>query len=296
MTTETVERSSLTAAPTPLSSAAAHAHRRVIKPNDSWSALDLRSLWQYRELIYFFTWRDIKVRYKQTVLGFAWAVVQPLVTMIIFTVIFGRLAHLPSEGVPYQLFVFVGIVPWMYFQYVLTHTSTTLVSQASIIGKVYFPRLVLPLSSVFAGLVDFCAALGVMAVMFVLFHAHLHAEIIFLPVFLLLAIATALSIGIWFSALNVAYRDMRYVIPLLTQVWMYASPVAYSSRLIHGKLAFLYPFNPMATVINGFRWCILGVGHPPTVSAVPAVVVVFILLVTGLFYFRRMEQTFADVV
>lgn len=296
MTIEAADPLALTGSPPPVSSSHLRAHRTVVRASGGWEALNLRSLWQYRELIYYFTWRDIKVRYKQTTLGFAWTVVQPLITMIIFTVIFGHLAHLPSQGIPYPLFVYVGLLPWTYFQYVLTQASATVVGQSSTIGKVYFPRLVLPLSPVFSGLVDFCASLSVLVVLFFIFHAHLRIEMLFVPLFLLLGLFTALSVGIWFSALNVEYRDTRYILPLLTQIWMYASPVAYSSHLIHGKLTQIYNFNPMAAVINGFRWSILGTGNPPGLSYVPAILVVLALLVGGLFYFRRMEQTFADVV
>jgi lipopolysaccharide transport system permease protein len=268
----------------------------VIQPSRGLAALNLRDLWRYRDLLYILAWRDVKVRYKQTALGAAWAIIQPVVNMVIFTVIFGHVAHLPSNGVPYAVFTLAALLPWTYFSYVLTQSGESLVGNANMISKVYFPRLVLPVSAALAGLVDFAVAFIVLAGMMLFFHVHLGIGLLFLPFFLLLAIAAALSVGIWLSALNVKYRDVRYTLPFITQVWLYASPVAYSAGLVKGKLALVYALNPMAGVIEGFRWALLGVGPTPGLNLLPSVAVTLLLLFSGLVYFRRMEQTFADMV
>jgi lipopolysaccharide transport system permease protein len=268
----------------------------IIKPTHGWAALQLDELWRYRELVYFLTWRDIKVRYKQTAFGAAWALIQPLATMIIFTLIFGRVAHLPSDGVPYALFTFAALVPWTYFAYVLQQSGNSMISNSSMISKVYFPRLALPLSSALGGLMDFCIAFVLLAIMMVFYGIRLQAHIVFLPLFLMLAICTAVGVGLWLSALSVAYRDVKYVIPFLTQIWLYASPVAYAASLVKGKTAIVYALNPMVAVVNGFRWTLLGVGGVPGPSIAPSIGVSLALLLSGLFYFRRMERRFADII
>lgn len=267
-----------------------------IVPATPWTGLELRELWRYRELVYFFTWRDIKVRYKQTVLGAAWAIIQPVINMVVFTVIFGRVAHLPSQGMPYAVFTFAALLPWTYFAYVLQQGGTSLITNANMLSKIYFPRLLLPMSSALAGLVDFLLAFVVFALLMVWFHIHLGLQVLFLPLFLLLAMTVAVGVGVWMAALSVEYRDVRYVIPFLTQVWLYASPVAYGASLVKGKLATVYALNPMAGVVEGFRWSLLGTSAPPLTSLVLSVVVAVIVLVSGLFYFRRVEQSLADVV
>jgi lipopolysaccharide transport system permease protein len=268
----------------------------VIKPSRGWTALQLGELWRYRELVYFLTWRDIKVRYKQTALGAAWAIIQPLATMIVFTLIFGRIAHLPSEGVPYPVFTFAALLPWTYFAYVLQQSGNSLISNANMLSKVYFPRLALPLSTGLAGLVDFAIAFCVFLVMMFFYHLHPGIRLITLPLFLLLAIVTAMGVGLWLSALSVAYRDVKYAIPFLLQVWLYASPVAYAAQLVTGKYSVLYSVNPMAGVIEGFRWALLGTSRPPGLSIVPSIVASCVLLISGLYYFKRVERTFADIV
>lgn len=271
--------------------------RRIdIVPSRGWTSLNLPELWRYRELIFFLTWRDIKVRYKQTALGAAWAVIQPLVTMIVFTLIFGRVAHLPSDGVPYPVFVFAALLPWTYFAYVLQQSGTSVLTNANMVSKVYFPRLVLPLSTVAAGLVDFVMAFGVFICMMFIYHVPPSVRLAALPLFLLLAIVTAMGVGLWLSALSVAYRDVKYAIPFLVQVWLYASPVAYTAHLVTGKVAFLYALNPMAGVIRGFRWALLNTSDGPSSMLLPSVAASCLLLVTGLIYFKRVERTFADIV
>lgn len=270
--------------------------RTVIEASHGWSSLGFRELWRYRELVYFLSWRDVKVRYKQTVLGVGWAIIQPVLNMIVFTVIFGRVAHLPSDGVPYALFTLTALLPWTYFSYVLTQAGNSLVFNAPMLSKVYFPRLVLPLAAAIAGFVDLFIAFVLLAGMMVYFHVHLHPQVLLMPLFLVLATAVALAVGIWFAALNAKFRDVKYVVPLLTQVWLYASPVAYASTLIPGKWAMIYAVNPMAGVIEGFRWTLLGVGPAPGASLAISVGITAIVLFSGLVYFRTVEQTLADVV
>jgi lipopolysaccharide transport system permease protein len=268
----------------------------VIRPSRNWVALNLRDLWAYRELLYFLTWRDIKVRYKQTVLGAAWAILQPFLTMVVFSVFFGRLAKVPSEGVPYPIFTYCALLPWNYFAGALDRAGNSLVGSANLITKVYFPRLVVPMSAVLAGLLDFAIAFVVLIGMMLFYGIVPTAAVLALPAFILLAMVTALGVGLWLSAMNVQYRDVRYAIPFLVQFWLFASPVAYPSTLVPERWRTLYGLNPMAGVVEGFRWALLGSGRAPgpmlTVSAGVAVV----LLVSGTFYFRRMERTFADIV
>ena len=267
----------------------------VIRPPRKWVPVDLHELWEFRELITAFTWRDIKLRYKQTGLGIAWAVLQPLLTMVIFTVFFGGLAKIPSEGVPYPLFVLSALLPWTLFAEGLTRSTTSMVTNASIMTKVYFPRLVMPLSSIISPLVDFAVSFVVLLAMMVYFGFMPKVTILALPLFLALALATSLGVGLWLSALNVKYRDFQYTVPFIIQIWMFASPVVYAASLVPEPLRVWYGLNPMAGVIEGFRWALLGTGAPGGMVLVSAAMVV-VLLVSGMFYFRRMEQYYADIV
>jgi len=283
----------------PLSSAAAQslaAPTIVIEPSRGWVSLQLRALWEYRELLYFLIWRDLKIRYKQTVLGAAWAVIQPLAAMVIFTLIFGRLARIPSDGIPYPIFSYCALLPWNYFATALDRSSTSLVNNAQLLSKVYFPRLVIPLAGVAAGLVDFGIAFLVLIGLMLFYGVAPTAATLALPAFLLLAMATALGVSLWLSALNVQYRDVRYVIPFLVQFWMYATPVVYPSSLIPERWRVLYGLNPMVGVVEGFRWALLGQGASPGPMLAASMAMVLLILVSGAFYFRHMEKTFADVV
>ncbi|MBG0770483.1 MAG: ABC transporter permease, partial [Anaerolineaceae bacterium] len=253
-------------------------------------------LWRYRELIYFLTWRDIKVRYKQAVLGIAWAVLQPLMTMVIFTVIFGTLLKTPSQGIPYPLFSLTALMPWQLFASALQRSSTSLVGNANLLTKIYFPRLAIPMASIFAALVDFLISFVVLIGVMVYYRYMPGWNALWVPLLVLLALLTALAVGLWLSALNVQYRDIQQIVPFLIQVWMYASPIVYPIETIpEGIWRWLYSLNPMVGVIQGFRWALLG-GTPPDLTLVISVVMVLILLVSGLYYFRRMEKTFADIV
>jgi lipopolysaccharide transport system permease protein len=267
-----------------------------IRPSKGWVALNLRDLWEYRGLLYFLTWRDVKVRYKQTALGAAWAVIQPLLTMVVFSVVFGGLAKVPSDGIPYPVFAYCALLPWNFFAGALDRAGNSLVGSSNLITKIYFPRLVIPMSAVLAGLLDFAISFVVLIALMLYYGIAPTRAIFLLPLFLLLAVITALAVGLWLSALNVQYRDVRYTIPFLVQVWMYASPVAYSSTLVPERWRALYGLNPMAGVIDGFRWALLGRGDPPGALLAVSVVITALLLLGGLLYFRRMEQTFADVV
>lgn len=268
----------------------------VIKPSKGWSALNLKDLWNYRELIYFFTWRDLKVRYKQTLLGASWAVLQPFLTMVVFSIFFGGLAKVPSDGVPYPIFSYTALIPWTLFSKALQDGSRSLVSSANIISKIYFPRLILPLSSTLAGLVDFVIAFVVLLGMMVFYGITPTANIWMLPVFTLLALITAVGFALWLSALNVMYRDVGYVIPFLTQFWMYITPIAYPASMVPEKWKILYALNPLTGVVEGFRWALLGTGEGPGISLLISAGIALLVLITGLFYFRRMERKFADMV
>ena len=268
----------------------------LIRPSRGWAALDLADLWQYRELIYFLTWRDIKVRYKQTVLGGAWAILQPFLTMVVFSVFFGRLAGIPSDGLPYPIFAYCALLPWQLFAHALTESSNSLVANERLITKVYFPRLVVPISAVLAGLLDFLVAFVVLIGMMMYYHIRPTAAVWTVPLFLLLAVGAALGVGLWLSALNVQYRDVRYTIPFLTQFWLFLTPVAYPSTLVPVSWRALYGLNPMAGVVEGFRWALLGKTEGPGALLAVSVAITIVILVGGLYYFRRMEQTFADVV
>ena len=269
---------------------------KIIVPPKGWSTLQLREVWRFRELLYFLTWRDIKVRYKQTALGAVWAILQPLLTMVIFSVIFGGLAKLPSEGFPYPIFTFAALLPWQLFAFALNSASQSLVGNQNLISKVYFPRLVVPFSSVLAGVVDFLIAFLFLLAMMAYYDIHLSSTALMLPFFLLLALTSAVAVGLWLSALNVKYRDIRYVVPFLTQFWMYATPIAYTSSLIPEKWRWLYSLNPMTGVVEGFRWALLGKSGLDPFSLTVSTIAVVVLLVSGLYYFKRMETSFADII
>ena len=268
----------------------------VIRPSRGWVPLKLRELWEYRELLYFLTWRDIKVRYKQTALGVAWAIIQPFFTMVVFSIFFGRLARIPSDGVPYPIFSFTALVPWSLFAHGLTQSSNSLVSNQQLITKVYFPRLVIPMSAVVSGLVDFGLALLVLFGIMTYYGMTPTVNVLWIPLLLLLALITSLGVGLWLSALNVQYRDVRYVVPFLTQFWLFATPIAYPSSLLSEPWRTLYGLNPMVGVVEGFRWALLGTPTAPQPTILISSLAACALLVGGAFYFRRMERNFADVV
>jgi len=270
--------------------------KSLIKASRGWAALNLRDLWLYRELIFFMTWRDLKVRYKQTLLGASWAILQPFLTMIVFSIFFGNLAKVPSDGVPYPIFSFTALIPWTLFSKALQDASRSLVANRHMITKVYFPRMILPLSSVMAGLVDFLIAFVVLLGMMWYYKIPPTVNVWVLPLFLLLALVTAVGVGLWLSALNVLFRDINYVLPFLTQFWMYLTPVAYPSSMIPSEWQVIYALNPMAGVIEGFRWALLGTGQPPGIITLVSSIAAVVLLISGMFYFRRMERLFADMV
>lgn len=268
----------------------------TIEPTKGWHGLGLRELWEYRELLFFLSWRDIKVRYKQTVLGVVWAIIQPVFAMVVFSLFFGRLARIPSDGIPYPLFSYCALLPWQLFAYSLTESSNSLVANERLITKVYFPRLVIPISTVFAGLLDFAIAFCVLLVMLFFYGVEPGWAIAILPAFLLLAIVTALGVGLWLSALSVRYRDVRYTLTFIVQIWLFLSPVAYSSSLVPAGWRPLYGLNPMAGVIDGFRWALLGTANAPGASLWVSLVMAGLILTGGLFFYRRMEKSFADLV
>jgi len=267
-----------------------------IEPTRGWVSLKLHELWTYRELLYFLIWRDVKVRYKQTVIGAAWAVLQPLSAMVLFTVVFSMFAKIPSDGLPYPVFAYVALLPWNFFSSALNRSGSSIVGQASLISKVYFPRLIVPLSSTLSGIVDFAIAFVLLIGMMVWFGLVPTWKLVTLPLFLLLALLTALAIGLWMSALNVRYRDVGHTIPFLTQFWMFASPVAYPISVVPEKWRLLYSLNPLVGVIEGFRWALLGTASPDFATIGVSAFVVSLLLFGGAVYFKRMERTFADVV
>ncbi len=269
----------------------------VIKPISGWAALNLNDLWIYRELVYFLTWRNLKVRYKQTALGAAWAILQPFLTMVVFSIFFGNLAKVPSDGVPYPIFSYTALLPWTLFSKALTDAAHSLVQSSHMITKVYFPRLILPLASILSGLVDFALAFIVLFGMMLFYGILPTANVWTIIPFVLLALVTALGVGIWLSAMNVLYRDIGYVLPFLTQFWMTLTPIAYPASLLPEKWRLIYALNPMTGVVEGFRWALLGstASAPTTMLAVSAGIS-FLILISGLFYFRRMERRFADMV
>jgi homopolymeric O-antigen transport system permease protein len=267
-----------------------------VEPTRGWAPPRLGVLWEYRELVVFLAWRDIAVRYKQSLLGVAWAVIQPVITMLVFTLIFGRFARLPSDGVPYAVFTYSALLPWQLFSTATTRSANSLLSSSSLLTKVYFPRLVLPVGATLAIVVDFLISLAVFFVLMAIFHVWPGWPIVFLPLFIVFAIFTSLAFGIWLAALNVRYRDIAYVTPFLIQLSLYLSPVAYSTQLIPGGAwRYAYALNPLAGLIEGFRWSLLG-GRPPDFMLPVSIAVVTVLLVSGIYYFRRTEKTFADVI
>ena len=267
----------------------------VIRPPRRWVPVDFNELWEYRELLYFFTWRDVKLRYKQTGLGIAWAIIQPLFLMVVFSLFFGGLAKIPSDGIPYPLFSLAALLPWTLFAEGMTRSTISMVSNAGIMTKVYFPRLIMPVASIMSPLVDFCVAFGILILMMAYYGFVPTINIIFLPLLVIFAMMTSLAVGLWLSALNVKYRDFQYTVPFLIQIWLFASPVVYPASMVPEQFRFLYALNPMSGVIEGFRWALLGT-NPPSTMIFISLVVVIVLLVSGVFYFRRMEQYFADIV
>ena len=268
-----------------------------IKPSRGLAALNLRDLWVYRELVFFMVWRDIKVKYKQTLLGMAWAVIQPVMTMLVFTFLFGKVAKLPTEGIPYPVFSFTALLPWGLFVVALNQGSRSLVAHNNMVTKIYFPRLILPMSSVFAGLVDFAIAFVILVGLMLYYRVTPAYNLLWtLPLFLLLALITALGVALWLSAVNVKYRDVNHALPFLTQFWLFITPVAYSSSVISERWQILYSLNPMAGVVNGFRWALLGTGNGPDVTLWISAIISILIFISGLYYFRGMEKTFADTI
>jgi lipopolysaccharide transport system permease protein len=272
----------------------------VIEPSKGWLNLKLRAIWRYRELLYFLIWRDVKVRYKQTALGMSWVVMQPLISMLVYSGIFGVLLQVPTGGVPYPLFVLSGLLPWQYFSSSLTKTANSLVDNASLITKIYFPRMVVPLSAVLSGLVDFGIAAVILGVLMLFYQVTVTSSILLLPFFLIMAIITALGFGLWFSALNVRYRDVKQLVPFIVQIWMYLTPVVYGFNLIPAQYRWLFSLNPMTGVVSGFRWAILGEqlfeNQLSGLLFVVSVIAALLVLVSGTIYFRHTERTFADII
>jgi lipopolysaccharide transport system permease protein len=268
----------------------------VLKPSRGWVSLNLDGLWQYRELLYFLSWRDVKVRYKQTLLGAGWAILQPFLTMVIFSVFFGKLGKMPSDGLPYPLFAYTALVPWTFFANTLAQSSNSLVQNANLLNKVYFPRLVMPLSTVLSGTVDFAFAFIVLVAMMLFYGILPSVNIVWLPFLLVLAFVSALGVGLWLSAINVQFRDVRYLVPFLTQIWLFSTPIAYPSSLLAEPWRTLYGLNPMSGVVEGFRWALLGTQATPGPIIIVSALAALTALITGAFYFRRMEKTFADTV
>lgn len=274
----------------------------ILRPSRGWASLNLKDLWVYRELIYFLTWRDVLVRYKQTLLGAAWAVLQPVLTMVVFTFFFGTLAKVSTGNIPYPIFSYTGLLPWGLFSKAISDAGHSLVTNRNMITKVYFPRLVIPIGSVLGGVVDFAISFVVLVVLMIYYHYKAVGGFQFvltpalwtLPLFLLLAIITAIGVGLWLSAINVIYRDAGYIIPHLTQFWLFLTPIAYPSSLISAKWQLVYSLNPMAGVVEGFRWALLGQGTAPGPMIAVSTLIALLILISGLFYFRRMERTFAD--
>ena len=277
-------------------SPAAEASTLRIAPSTGWVPLKLSELWEYRELLYFLVWRDIKVRYKQTALGATWAIIQPFLTMVVFSLFFGHLAKMPSDGIPYPIFSFAALVPWSFFANGLSQSSNSLVGSSNLITKVYFPRLIVPLASSFSGVVDFLIAFAVLIAMMLYYGLLPTLNVLWLPLFLLLAMVTSLGVGLWLSALNVEYRDVRFIVPFITQFWLFVTPIAYPSSLLPEPWHTLYGLNPMVGVVEGFRWALLGTKTAPGPIIAVSSAAAMVILITGAFYFRRMEKTFADIV
>lgn len=269
----------------------------IIQPVKGLVALNLRDLWIYRELVYFLTWRDLKVRYKQSVLGVLWAIIKPFLAMVVFTIFFGNLAKLPSDGLPYPIWSYTGLLPWEFFAAALSVSARSMLTSGNMVSKIYFPRIIVPLASVFANLVDFLIAFVILIGMMIFYHITPTINMLWLPAFMLLAVITALGVGLWFSALLVMYRDINYMLPFITQIWMFISPVVYASSVVPEKWRVLYSLNPMAGVVEGFRWALLGTQQSisPLMIAISSVIALT-LFISGLFFFRRMERVFADMI
>ena len=284
-----------TIGPQKLRQTQADVHHIHIEPTRSWLSFRLKEMWLFRELLFFLTWRDIKIRYKQTVLGFAWAILQPVMTMVVFSLFFGKLGKIPSEGLPYPIFNYAALLPWQFFENSITTSTTSLVTNANMVTKVYFPRLFVPIASVFSGLVDFFVAFTVLIGMMIYYQITPTVGVLLLPLFLLLAFITAMGISLWMSALNVKYRDVRYIVPFLSRFWFFATPIAYPSTLLSEPWRTLYGLNPMVGVVEGFRWALLGT-QPPQAMMFLSILISIFLLISGLVYFNRTEKTFADVI
>ncbi len=267
----------------------------ILEPARGWQPINFAELWHYSELLWFMALRDIQVRYKQTVLGLAWAIIQPVCTMLVFSIFFGKFGKIPSDGLPYPVFVFCALLPWQLFANTMGQAGSSLVTNANLLKKVYFPRLIIPLAAALSGVVDFAVAFVVLLAMMLCYGIVPGWAALTVPLFLLFAVTAALSVGLWLSALNVQYRDVRYAIPFLTQIWLFVTPVAYPSSMVPDKWRLLYALNPMAGVVEGFRWALLGKAAPPVGVMLVSFVATLVLLIGGLFYFRRMEDTFADV-
>ncbi len=265
------------------------------EPSKGWAWPKFRELWEFRELLFFFAWRDIKVRYRQTVMGALWAIIQPFFTMVIFSLFFGRLANIPSDGVPYPVFSFAALVPWTFFANALAQASNSLVSNANMVKKIYFPRLALPIATVLAGIIDFALAFVVLLGIMIFYGLVPTVNIIWLPLFALLALVTSIGVSLWLAAMNVQFRDVRYTIPFLTQAWLFVTPIAYPSSMLPESWRIVYGLNPMAGVVEGFRWALLGTDTAPGKMIIISSLVAITVFISGAFYFRRMEQDFADV-
>jgi lipopolysaccharide transport system permease protein len=268
----------------------------ILRPPSGWGALNLKDLWRYRELIYFLTWRDLKVRYKQTALGAAWAILQPFLSMVVFSIFFGGLLKVSSGDVPYPIFSYTGLLPWIMFSKALTNASRSLVVNRNMITKVYFPRMVIPMSPIFASMVDFVIAFVILLGMMFFYRITPTTAVWTLPLFIILALVTALGVGLWLSSLNVIYRDIGYILPFLTQLWFYVTPIVYSATIVPEQWRILYALNPMVGVVEGFRWALLGTDTAPGPMVAVSALIAFLLLITGMYYFRRMERNFADLV
>lgn len=268
----------------------------ILEPPLGWFSLRLADLWTYRELLYFLIWRDLKVRYKQTILGAGWAILQPVLSMIVFSVIFGKLGRLPSDGIPYPVFSYAALLPWQLFSRALGDASSSLITNQNMVTKIYFPRLFLPASSVLSGLVDFGISFLVLIGLMFFYHIRFSWHMLILPAFIMMALLSAMAVGLWLSALNVQYRDIKYVTPFLIQIWLYATPIAYSSSLIPKAWRPFYGLNPMTGVADGFRWALLGQAHQIDSMFYISLVIIIVLFISGLIYFQHMEQTFADLV
>ncbi len=267
-----------------------------IAPSSGFVPLKIGELWEYRELLFFLVWRDVKVRYKQTALGVLWAIIQPVMTMVVFSIFFGKLGKLSSDGIPYPIFAFAALVPWTLFSNGLTQATNSLVGSSNLIKKVYFPRLIIPVASVLAGVVDFLLAFAVLIILMFFYGIVPTINTLWLPIFLLMTLITSLAVSLWLSALNVEYRDVRYIIPFLSQIWLFATPIAYSATLLSEPWRTIYGLNPMVGVVEGFRWALLGTNTQPGTMAAVSMAVSLILLISGAFYFRRMEKNFADII